>query len=459
MAIIRSFCLNLWEYTIYLGCRNILIERSVLFILYQKSIVKRNVAIMWFANFFISGSMTMVMPFISLYIQSLGDFSETYVQNWSGWIFAITFVTAFIFAPIWGRISDQYGRKKILIISATGLAISVLLMGYAKSVWHLFLLRLIMGVFTGFIPMSQALISIQTPKEIAGRVLGTLQTGSITGTLLGPLLGGSLADFIGFSSTFKWTSLTIFLSALIVMFGIKEIQYKVASHVEATSYTRIEVLRHIIKSPVLIVVLIISALIQIAHFSIQPILSLYVIEINGPQNIALMSGLAFSVAGLGNLFLAKRWGQLGDKIGYVKIMILLLFMASIFYFPAAFVTNIWQLITLRFFLGIAIGGLVPVRVAYIRQSAPLAMQGEVLGYNTSLRFLGNIFGPMLGGFISGIFGISSVFYVTSGLLMASGILLLLAWIKNEKQSYSLRSMKKLIENLHHKVLYFTKKIL
>src|SRR5699024_4449201 len=78
--------------------------------------------------------------------------------------------------------------KKILILSATGLAISVLLMGYATSVWQLFLLRFISGVFTGFVPMSQALISTQTPKETAGKVLGTLQTGSVTGTLMGPLL-------------------------------------------------------------------------------------------------------------------------------------------------------------------------------------------------------------------------------------------------------------------------------
>lgn len=394
-------------------------------ITYQQSIVKRNVVIMWFANFFVAGSMTMVLPFISLYIQSFGNFSESYVQSWSGWIFAITFVAAFLFSPIWGRIGDKYGRKNILIISATGTAISVLLMGFATSVWHLFFLRMMMGIFTGFIPMSQALISIQTPKEIAGRVLGTLQTGSITGTLMGPLLGGSLADIFGYASTFKWTSLTIFLSALIVMFGIKETKLKVSA--ENKSYSRKQVLKHIINKPVLLVVMLISMLVQIAHFSIQPILSLYVIEINGPANIALMSGMAFSVSGLGNLFMAKRWGGLGDRIGYSKIIIFLLFMAGILYFPGAFVTNIWQLIILRFLLGIAIGGIIPVRLAYIRQHAPLSMQGEVLGYNTSLRFLGNVIGPALGGMLAGLFGISSVFFVTSGLLIISSLIMFVAW--------------------------------
>lgn len=48
-------------------------------------------------TFFTAGSMTMVLPFISLYVDSMGNFSDSYVQSWSGWIFGITFVTAFIF--------------------------------------------------------------------------------------------------------------------------------------------------------------------------------------------------------------------------------------------------------------------------------------------------------------------------------------------------------------------------
>ncbi|WP_258871515.1 MFS transporter, partial [Halobacillus trueperi] len=43
------------------------------------------------------------------------------------------------------KIGDKYGRKNILIISATGLALSVFLMGFVTSVWQLFLLRLFMG--------------------------------------------------------------------------------------------------------------------------------------------------------------------------------------------------------------------------------------------------------------------------------------------------------------------------
>ncbi|MFB1049750.1 MFS transporter [Paraliobacillus sp. JSM ZJ581] len=381
---------------------------------------------MWFANFFIAGSITMVLPFLSLYIETLGDFSSTYVQNWSGLTFGVTFVAAFIFSPIWGKFGDRYGRKPILVFSAFGLGLCVFLMGFVTSVWQLFFLRLFMGVFTGFISMSQALISTQTPKHIAGRVLGTLQTGSVTGTLMGPLLGGIIADTIGYATSFKWLSILLFISGFLVLIGIKETRIQAESG-QPTSYSSKEVLMHIIKHPMLLIVMLVSMFIQIAHFSIQPILSLYVNALHGPENIAFFSGIAFSAAGLGNLMMARNWGKVADRVGYIKILIILLFFAAIFYLPGGFVSNIWQLVILRFLLGITIGGIIPVRIAYIRQEAPIAMQGEVLGYNTSIRFFGNIIGPILGGTLAGGFGYTSVFIVTSALLLACGIILLIAY--------------------------------
>src|SRR5699024_11792240 len=95
-------------------------------------------------------------------------------------------------------------------------------MGFATSVFQLFMLRFFMGIFTGFIPMSQAFISTQTPKKTAGKVLGTLQTASVTGTLMGPLFGGVIADNIGYGATFQLVYISIFLSDFIFIFGINE---------------------------------------------------------------------------------------------------------------------------------------------------------------------------------------------------------------------------------------------
>ncbi|MBP3039431.1 MFS transporter [Bacillaceae bacterium Marseille-Q3522] len=387
----------------------------------QKNIAKRNLIIMWFANFLFSGSMTMILPFLSLYIETFGDFSQQYVQTWSGITYGVTFVTAFLFTPIWGKIGDRYGRKRILIFSGLGMTTSLFLMGHVGSVFQLFILRFCMGIFTGFIAMSQAYISTQTPKKIAGRVLGTLQTGSITGSLMGPLLGGALADQFGYATIFSGTSVLLFSAAMLVI-ATKEFRVEEKKGTQKF-YSSKEVLRLIFHNPIMITVLLISALVQIANFSIQPILSLYVSKLHGPENIALFSGIAFSAAGFGNLLMARKWGSLGDQYGYIKLLVVLLFGAGIVYLPAAFVTNIWQLVVIRFFLGITIGGIIPVRVAYIRQVAPVEMQGEVMGYNTSLQFLGNVIGPAIGGIISGFFGFSAVFFSTTALLIISGLIL------------------------------------
>lgn len=397
----------------------------------DEQLAKRNLFIMWFANFFISASLSMIMPFLSLYISSFGTLSEREVQSWSGIIFGVTFVTAFICSPFWGKIGDRYGRKLILIISSFGMGVSILLLGFTENVWQLFMLRVFMGIFTGFIGISQAFISTQTPSHIAGRVLGTLQTGSITGMLFGPMIGGILADSIGFHGTFLLVSISVFTSAILVTFGTKEYPVKIQKG-EKSHYTSKEVLAHILRDPILLVVLILSSLIQIANFSVQPILSLYVQELHGPENIAFYSGIAFSAAGLGNLLMTRTWGKLGDRIGYVKILIGLIFAAGIVYIPGALVGSVWELAAIRLLLGMAIGGIIPLRVAYIRQAAPLTMQGEVLGYNNSLRFLGNFIGPILGGMMAGYFGFSAVFYMTSALLIICGITLLTAHIRNAR---------------------------
>ena len=186
------------------------------------SVQKRNFIIIWIANVLVAGTMTMIMPFLSLYIETFGDHSDAYVQKWSGLIFGATFVTAFIMSPVWGRVADKYGFKPILLVNGFGIATSVFLMGFVNSVETFFILRLLNGVVSGFIPTSLAFISSQTAKKEAGKMLGTLQMGSVTGTLFGPLLGGLMADAFGFQYTFIITSISIIIAAILVLFGIQE---------------------------------------------------------------------------------------------------------------------------------------------------------------------------------------------------------------------------------------------
>lgn len=378
-------------------------------------IQKRNFIIMWICNFLVAGTMTMIMPFLSLYIDTFGDHSPAYVQKWSGLIFGATFISAFIMSPIWGRIADKHGFKPILIINSLGLATSVFLMGFVQSVEAFFFLRLFMGVVTGFIPTSLAFISSQTSRGEAGKMLGTLQMGNVSGMLFGPIFGGLLADVFGFQYTFMITSITLLISALIVFLGIQEIRK--STRQKTVNYTRKTIIQAIFKHRLMFNVMLVTTIIQIGNFSIQPLLSLYVAELTDAKDVALLAGLTFSAAGLGNLLFARKWGKIGDDIGYEKVLSVLLVLSFLFIIPQAFVTQLWQLMIFRLLFGIAIGGMIPVTTALVRREAPIEIQGEVMGYNTSFRFFGNIIGPMLGGIISGYIGISSVFIVTASLFL------------------------------------------
>lgn len=364
----------------------------------------------------------MILPFLSLYIQTFGQFSDAYVQRWAGFVFGITFLTGFFVSPLWGRVSDKYGFKPILLITGYGIASCIFLMGFIRTVEGIFVLRLFQGVVTGFTPTALAFIATQTPKKIAGQTLGTLQMASVSGGLFGPLIGGLLADSFGFQYTFVLTATSIALAATIVALGVKENRARIVEK-RQQQFSRREVLHFVFRERTLLTVMSITFIVEIAFFSIQPLLALYVGELTTAKNVSFLAGLAFSATGFGNLLFTRKWGKLGDRYGYHQILLILLLLSAILFIPQAFATTLWQLVLFRFLFGMAVGGIIPVLTAFIRQVAPLAMQGEVLGYNNSFRLLGKVAGPVLGGVISGFIGISAVFLVTSAIFLLGFFLL------------------------------------
>lgn len=130
---------------------------------------------------------SIVSPFLSLFIDSLGNFTHKELSFQSGIIFASTYLMTAIVSPFWGKLADQKGRKPMLIRASLGMAITIFLMAFVTSTWQLLVLRMLLGAFSGFTSNSIALMAIITPKEKSGQVLGTLSTGTVAGTLLGPI--------------------------------------------------------------------------------------------------------------------------------------------------------------------------------------------------------------------------------------------------------------------------------
>ncbi|KLW40310.1 multidrug resistance protein MdtG [Enterobacter sp. MGH119] len=257
---------------------------------------KRNLTVAWLGCFLTGAAFSLVMPFLPLYVEQLGVTGHSALNMWSGLVFSITFLFSAIASPFWGGLADRKGRKIMLLRSALGMAIIMLLMGMAQNVWQFLILRALLGLLGGFIPNANALIATQIPRQKSGWALGTLSTGGVSGALLGPLAGGLLADHYGLRPVFFITASVLFLCFLVTLICIRENFTPVAK--KEMLHAR-DVLASL-KNPKLVLSLFVTTMIiQVATGSIAPILTLYVRDLAGNvSNIAFISGLIASVPGV-----------------------------------------------------------------------------------------------------------------------------------------------------------------
>lgn len=99
----------------------------------------------------------------------------------------------FVFAPLWGRLSDRIGRKPVLLVTLCGLSACYIWLGFADSLMGLFVVRAIAGAMAGNIAVAHAYVADVTPPEHRARGIGRIGAAFGLGFLLGPALGGVLA--------------------------------------------------------------------------------------------------------------------------------------------------------------------------------------------------------------------------------------------------------------------------
>jgi MFS family permease len=374
---------------------------------------KSNHAVCVFGCFTTIVAMTLLLPFLPLYVQQLGVEDPAAIAQWSGIAFGATFFSAALVAPLWGRLADLYGRKAMLIRASLGMAIAMALIGVAHNVWELVGYRLLAGVLGGYASGSNILVATQTPK---GWALGVLASGIMAGNLVGPLVGGVLPPLIGIRQTFFAAGALIFVAFIATTVLIKEGPRAVQPPRKKKSGTW----SAIPDKTALTAMLVTGLLLMFANMSIEPIITLYVAQlVSEASTVTVVSGVVMSAAALGSVLSAPLLGRLADRIGHWNIVILCLLVSALLLIPQAFVTASWQLVALRFLMGLALGGLLPCVATLIRHNVPDAYAGAALGYSVSAQYTGLVLGPITGGFIAGHMGMRPVFLATA-VLMAIG---------------------------------------
>jgi DHA1 family tetracycline resistance protein-like MFS transporter len=136
----------------------------------------------------------LVLPFIFFYAESFGASPFIF-----GLLLASYSIAQFIFTPIWGSLSDRFGRRKIMLLCLLGSGLSFILFGLSNSLWLLFLSRIIAGAMGATFPVASAYVADITTPENRMKYMGKIGAAFGLGFIIGPAIGGTLSGLYGFA--------------------------------------------------------------------------------------------------------------------------------------------------------------------------------------------------------------------------------------------------------------------
>lgn len=361
--------------------------------------------------FLMDMSFTMITPFLPVYLSSELGAKASEVDMWSGAVFAVTFFVSGLLGPVWGVLADRKSRKLMALRASIGLTISYALCGIVQTPMQLFAARFFQGLCAGLYPALLALLAASIPARKTGLSMGLMQGGMTVGAVVGPFVGGVLADYFGMRESFFVASIALGLISLLIGFCIKE----KPRTVKVTSRNWFD--WSVLRQPAIFKMLIACAVIHASLFSAQPILPLYIAQLQGSMdNIMMLSGTIFSVCAISIMIASPILGAAGQKFGFLKVLSCSLFFAGLLISAQVLGRTPFEFGVWRFIAGFANAGLIPLVNSIISTECPPDKKGEVFGFNFLTGHAGMALGPFAAGALSGWFGYQAVI-VASGLIL------------------------------------------
>ncbi|TVP54944.1 MAG: MFS transporter [Gemmatimonadales bacterium] len=308
-----------------------------------------------------------------------------------------------VLAPIWGRLSDRFGRRPILLIGLVGSALSYLVFAYAGSILALLISRTMAGVGGANIPVAQAYIADITPPEKRAGGMGLIGAAFGLGFIFGPAIGGVLAPIAPEAPGLAAAGLCA-LNAILAFFLLpesltareREERSARAILLEREGPSRLEELKVVLRSPAFLQVLLLSFLFTAAFSAIHPVFPLFAAERFGLEE----RGVGWLFAFMGTISAIMQGGVvrvLVPRIGERALVRLASgpFVAGLLLIALA--PNIPVLLLALFLLAVGFGGTLPSLVSLLSRAAPDELQGGSLGVGQSVGALARILGPLMGG--------------------------------------------------------------
>ena len=370
---------------------------------------------------------TMIIPFLPIYLLELGVPKDD-VALWSGLVFGITFLIAGIMAPIWGKIADNKGKKRMALRAGFAIAVSYVLIGMVNNEYELLLGRAFVGFANGFYPAAMTMVSLSVDEKQVGRALGIFQTGLILGNVVGPFLGGAIESIVGMRPVFYVSGIAVLIATLAVLFFVKEPKLqsagdagKAQSAQPNKSTSLREDFKAVREQPVLVRLLWIFFFMQCAIMMLQPILALYVGDMQGTmEGAAIISGTILSIGGLAGSLTTNIWVRIGERRGYFKTISYCMLGSGIVLLLQSLPVGIWWFGVLQVLIGSCIVGINPSLSAAVTLNTDPSFRGRMFGMTTTAQQFGSMVGPVFASIVSTYIGISYVFSITGLLLLYMG---------------------------------------
>ncbi len=331
-------------------------------------------------------------------------------------------LTQFVSGPVWGSLSDRYGRKRILVAGLLGYALSFVLAGLSHSVPALVASRALGGLLSASIfPASQALVADLTATSDRGPAMATLGAWVNLGFLFGPVVGGVLSP-LGYGPPLFIAGAVVLITALLAATGVREPGPRPVPDGDAAAakrgWPRLTDLVVAVRSDIGPYLWLTSA-ISFSASSLTALLAYFVIDRFG--GTATDAGAIFSAQGL-MAFLVQSLlvGRLMRKFGERRLALAGAAVCVVGFVALVPATTLPTAVAAAMVVGLGSSVLRPSLTSAVSLLTPLP-QGLTLGLQASLDSLGRVVGPTVSGWLYGL-GLTLPFWCAAGVLAAVGIL-------------------------------------
>lgn len=354
----------------------------------QQTSNKAALYILMFNMFIAMGSIGLIIPVMPEYLKLFGAAGQVL-----GMLIAAFALAQFVFSPIAGNLSDQYGRKNLIIFGLVVTGLSQIAFGLSTEIWMLFIARFLGGLGAAFIvPPIMAFVADVTTYEERGKGMGMLGASMSLGFMIGPGIGGFLSK-VSLHFPFYMAGAAAIIAAILSVVLLPNTKPSAAQKAQKQDNLAKQMIRSV-KMPYF-VMLIIMLVFSFGIANFQATLSLYVTEKFNytPTDIAILLTVGGAVGVVVQMFIIT---PLFKRFGEMKVVLVNLLIASISIYLILYVSDFAFILVVATIFSTATTLIRPAVNTLISKLAG-SEQGLAAGLNNAYMSLGNMIGPALAG--------------------------------------------------------------